>query len=88
MHANGKDDGVGNSEAAAKLPDTDNLDTGNLETSKRVDVPLDSDLKLDDSAQLLIGQHLKAVYSEIVREPIPEQFLQLLDELERKERHQ
>lgn len=44
--------------------------------------------KLDDSAQQMIGQQLKAVYSEIVRQPIPDQFLKLLDELERKEKGQ
>jgi Anti-sigma factor NepR len=41
-------------------------------------------IKLDDAAQQLIGQQLKAVYGEIVRQPIPDKFLQLLDELERK----
>lgn len=42
--------------------------------------------RLDDAAQALIGQHLKAVYSEIVQQPVPEEFLKLLEELERKER--
>jgi hypothetical protein len=41
--------------------------------------------KLETSAQALIGQHLKAVYGEIVREPIPDRLLRLIDELERKE---
>ncbi|MEQ1730834.1 MAG: NepR family anti-sigma factor [Vicinamibacterales bacterium] len=43
------------------------------------------DVKLDESAQLLIGHHLKIVYGEIVEQPVPDQFLNLLDELERKE---
>lgn len=76
MNVNGKEDGVGCSEAAAKP----------TETGKQVDLPNDSDVKLDEAAQMLIGQHLKAAYSEIVCQPIPDQFLQLLDELERKER--
>jgi Anti-sigma factor NepR len=46
---------------------------------------MDRVAKLDDSAQVLIGQHLKTVYGEIVEQPIPDQFLKLLEELERKE---
>ena len=52
----------------------------------RSDPGTETEVKLDESAQALIGHHLKAVYSEIVEQPIPDQFLKLLDELERKER--
>ena len=52
----------------------------------RPDPVNESEAKLDDSAQALIGHQLKAVYSEIVEQPIPDEFLKLLDELERKER--
>ena len=45
----------------------------------------EGEIRLDDAAQAAIGRHLRAVYSEIVQQPIPDQFLQLLDELERKE---
>ena len=45
-------------------------------------------IKLDHTAQVLIGQHLKAIYGEIVQQPVPDRFLELLDELERKERGQ
>ena len=76
MHANGKNDEVGDAQRSAN----------STETGKSADCSSDPDIKLDESAQLLIGQHLKAVYSEIVRQPIPDQFLLLLDELERKER--
>jgi Anti-sigma factor NepR len=41
--------------------------------------------KLENSAQALIGQKLKAVYGEIVRQPIPDRLLRLIEELERKE---
>jgi Anti-sigma factor NepR len=41
--------------------------------------------RLETSAQALIGQQLKAVYGEIVREPIPDRLLKLIEELERKE---
>jgi hypothetical protein len=44
------------------------------------------EIRLDEAAQALIGQHLKAVYSEIVQQPVPDEFLKLLDDLERKER--
>ena len=32
--------------------------------------------------QLLIGQQLKAVYNEVLEEPIPERLLSLLDQLD------
>ena len=44
------------------------------------------EIRLDEAAQALIGQHLKAIYSEIVQQPVPDEFLKLLDDLERKER--
>jgi hypothetical protein len=75
MPGNGKDNMVGGFEGAVR----------STETGKHVYPPQDSDLKLDDSAQRLIGQRLKAVYNEIATQPIPDQFLQLLDQLERKE---
>ena len=46
----------------------------------------ETEIKLDDAAQAAIGRQLRAVYSEIVQQPVPDQFLQLLDELERKEK--
>jgi hypothetical protein len=42
--------------------------------------------ELDSAAQALIGHHLRTLYGEIVREPVPDQFLKLLQDLERKER--
>ncbi len=50
------------------------------------DAAMNSDVKLDASAQMLIGRQLKAVYGDILAEPVPEQFLQLLDDLERAEK--
>ena len=52
----------------------------------RPDAHDETEVKLDETAQALIGHHLKAVYSEIVEQPIPDQFLKLLEDLERKER--
>ncbi len=43
-------------------------------------------VKLDDAAQALIGHHLRALYGEIVREPVPDHLIKLLQDLERKER--
>lgn len=36
-------------------------------------------------AQDRIGHQLRAVYNEVLAEPVPDRFLQLLAELERKE---
>ena len=45
----------------------------------------DPSIVLDEPTQALIGHRLKAVYAEIVEQPVPEQLLKLLEELERKE---
>ena len=42
----------------------------------------DTEIKLDEAAQAAIGRQLRAVYSEIVQQPVPDQLLQLLEELE------
>lgn len=52
----------------------------------RPNAEIETEVKLDESAQALIGHHLQAVYREIVEQPIPDQFLKLLEDLERKER--
>ena len=43
------------------------------------------DFKIDEAAQALIGHHLRTLYGEIVREPIPDQLLKLLHDLDNKE---
>ncbi len=78
MHANGKGDGPG-----AQLPRDPGEDTNS--NRERAGDPV---ITLDEAAQQMIGQQLKAVYGEIVQQPVPDQFLKLLDELERKERGQ
>jgi hypothetical protein len=40
---------------------------------------------LDADIQAHIGQQLRAVYDEVAREPLPDRFLKLLEELEKKE---
>lgn len=43
-------------------------------------------VKLDATAQSLIGQQLSALYSELLNQEIPEHLRQLLRELEAKDR--
>lgn len=45
----------------------------------------DEPVKIDSAAQALIGQQLKAMYSDLVRQEIPDDLIRLLDELEAKE---
>ncbi len=42
-------------------------------------------VRLDAAAQALIGNQLKAMYSEICSEPVPAELLDLLAKLERKD---
>jgi hypothetical protein len=51
--------------------------TGTITTSPR-EATLETDL------QAHIGRQLRAVYDEVVNEPVPDRFLRLLEELERK----
>ena len=39
---------------------------------------------LDSVVQRFIGNQLRAVYDEVAQEPVPERFVKLLEELERK----
>jgi hypothetical protein len=39
---------------------------------------------LEVELQAYIGRQLRAVYDEIVNEPVPDKFVQLLEELQRK----
>jgi Anti-sigma factor NepR len=45
-----------------------------------------AEVELTEGAQRLIGLHLKQLYQQIVAEPVPDEFLRLLDELEQRER--
>jgi hypothetical protein len=40
---------------------------------------------LEAELQAHIGRQLRAVYDEVVHEPVPERFLKLLEDLERKQ---
>lgn len=41
---------------------------------------------VDDPIQQAIGEHLKAVFDEVVQQPVPERFTLLLQQLEEQER--
>ena len=43
---------------------------------------------IDRRIQIHLGRKLKEAYEDLVREPVPEKFHQLLEELERKEKKQ
>lgn len=45
-----------------------------------------SDGMLDRSLQAQLGRQLRAIYSGVEEEPVPERFVILLEELERKEK--
>ena len=81
MQSSGKNGGGGR-------PDLPRVMEGTQQWGHPLDRPdplNETDVKLDETAQALIGHHLKSLYSKIVKQPIPDQFLVLLDELERKE---
>jgi hypothetical protein len=42
--------------------------------------------RLDSRVRTHIGRKIKAVYDEVLQEPVPDRFLNLLDELSKKER--
>ena len=41
---------------------------------------------LDRSLQAKIGGQLRAIYSDVANEPVPERFIRLLEELEAREK--
>jgi Anti-sigma factor NepR len=43
---------------------------------------------VDEAIQKHLGRKLKASYDELVRQPVPDKFRQLLEELERQEKKQ
>ena len=69
----------GNSGIDGRDVRVEELDSDDLQASE------DGLSKHDIATQTLIGHHLKAVYREIIEEPIPDRFLKLMEELDRKE---
>ena len=58
--------------------------TKSNKTETSVEAALD-DPVLGEDLQVHIGRKLRAVYDEVANEAVPERFLRLLDELERKQ---
>lgn len=48
----------------------------------------DHEPRLDIAIQKHLGRKLQATYSDLVNQPVPDKFRQLLDELERQEKKQ
>lgn len=44
-----------------------------------------NDPKLDKTAQTRIGDQLRAMYDDLVHQPVPDRFRELLDQLDRGE---
>jgi pantoate kinase len=44
---------------------------------------LDTNAKLDSSSQKRIGDQLRAMYDELMQQPVPDRFRELLDQLDR-----
>ncbi|MFC4172015.1 NepR family anti-sigma factor [Microvirga sp. GCM10011540] len=47
---------------------------------------LAADPKLDSTSQKRIGDQLRAMYDELMQQPVPDRFKNLLDQLEKKDR--
>ena len=45
---------------------------------------LGTDAKLDSSSQKRIGDQLRAMYDELMQQPVPDRFRELLDQLDKK----
>lgn len=41
---------------------------------------------IDSRVQNEIGKHLRAVYDDVINEPVPDRFMELLEQLERSAR--
>ena len=53
-----------------------------LDTS--VNDKLTTDPKLDSGSQKRIGDQLRAMYDELMQQPVPDRFKELLDQLDKK----
>ena len=45
---------------------------------------LGTEAKLDGSSQKRIGDQLRAMYDELMQQPVPDRFRELLDQLDKK----
>jgi len=49
-----------------------------------LDNRLGSKAKLDNTSQKRIGDQLRAMYDELMQQPVPDRFKELLDQLDKK----
>lgn len=49
------------------------------------DAKLGTDAKLDSGSQKRIGDQLRAMYDELMQQPVPDRFKDLLDQLDKKD---
>jgi len=42
-----------------------------------------SHARIDPRIQTEIGKHLRAIYDDVINEPVPDKFMELLEKLER-----
>ncbi|HZH12189.1 MAG TPA: NepR family anti-sigma factor [Microvirga sp.] len=49
-----------------------------------LDDRLGTSAKLDSSSQKRIGDQLRAMYDELMQQPVPDRFKELLDQLDKK----
>jgi hypothetical protein len=52
----------------------------------QVDSAKDKSDSLDPRIQNEIGKHLRAIYDDVINEPLPDRFMELLEKLERSSR--
>ena len=64
------------------------VDKGNKLARVGLDNPSDgrlaTDPKLDSGSQKRIGDQLRAMYDELMQQPVPDRFRDLLDQLDKK----
>ncbi len=75
--AKGDSAGPPNKSAARKKKDK-KMQAGAQKAASKGDAP-----KIDPQVQLEIGRHLRAHYDDVVSEPVPDRFMELLEKLER-----
>ena len=73
-----------NTEKPNQKPDSDGVDDSSMQTRDDLEDNHQAP-RLDAKAQVVLGRQLKAFYNEIVHQPVPDEFMRLLDELARKE---
>jgi Anti-sigma factor NepR len=67
-----------------KMPGADKMDQARSSGAHMLDNPPGAESDgLSPSLQAHIGRHVRAVFDEVAREPIPEHLLRLLKDLER-----